>query len=94
MIFTENRFTFGEIGTVNDIATDQQMRDSGAVIPHPEPEKAGSDLTLSSPFWLTDIEKRPPSMSPDLGEHNDEVLAELGFSAADTQTLRDGGAFG
>jgi crotonobetainyl-CoA:carnitine CoA-transferase CaiB-like acyl-CoA transferase len=94
VIFTDNRFTFGEIGTINDIATDQQMRDSGAVIPHPEPDKAGAELTLSSPFWLTDIEKRPPAMSPGLGEHNDEVLAELGFTAADTQALRNDGAFG
>lgn len=93
-IFTENRFTFGEIGTVNDIATDVQMRESGAIIPHPEPEKAGSDLTLSSPFWLTDVEKRPPTMSPKLGEHNDEVLEQLGFNAADVQALRNDGAFG
>lgn len=93
-IFTENRFTFGEIGTVKDIAGDAQMRESGAIISHPEPEKAGAALTVSSPFWLTDVEKRPPAMSPALGEHNDDVLAELGFSAADTQALRDGGAFG
>ena len=93
-IFTENRFTFGEIGTVNEIADDVQMRESGAIISHPEPEKAGAALTVSSPFWLTDVEKRPPAMSPALGEHNDDVLAELGFSEADTQALRDGGAFG
>lgn len=93
-ILTENRFTFGEIGTVDDIATDVQMRESGAVIPHPEPEKAGAALTLSSPYWLSDVEKRPPSMSPGLGEHNEDVLAELGFSAADAQALREGGAFG
>lgn len=93
-IFTESRFTFGEIGTVDDVASDVQMRESGAIIPHPEPEKAGSNLTLSSPFWLTDVEKRPPAMSPKLGEHNDEVLAELGFSAAQTRALREGGAFG
>ena len=57
-ILTENRFTFGEIGTIDDIATDVQMRESGAIIPHPEPGKAGSGLTLSSPFWLTGVEKR------------------------------------
>ena len=33
-------------------------------------------------------------MSPDLGEHNDDVLRELGFSAAEADALREGGAFG
>jgi crotonobetainyl-CoA:carnitine CoA-transferase CaiB-like acyl-CoA transferase len=93
-ILTANRFTFGEIGTVDDIATDVQMRESGAVISHPEPEKAGASLTLSSPIWLGGVEKRPPAMSPDLGEHNEAVLAELGYSVEDINTLREGGAFG
>lgn len=93
-ILTEHRFTFGEIGTVDDIATDVQMRESGALVPHPEPDRAGAQLTVSSPFWLTDMEKRPPAMSPALGEHNDEVLAELGFSAAEAEALKDAGAFG
>ena len=93
-IFTENRFTFGEIGTIDDIATDVQMRESGTIIPHPDADRAGSNLTLSSPFWLTGVEKRPPAMSPGLGEHNDEVLAELGFSDAERVALRCGGAFG
>ncbi len=93
-ILTANRFTFGEIGTVDDIASDVQMREAGIIIPHPEPERAGSSLTLSSPFWLSDVQKRPPAMSPGLGQHNDEVLAELGFSADDALALKDGGAFG
>lgn len=93
-ILTENRFTFGEIGTIDDIATDVQMRESGAIVPHPDPERAGSSLTLSSPFWLTGVEKRPPAMSPGLGQHNDEVLAELGFGTDETAALRSAGAFG
>lgn len=93
-VLTEKRFTFGEIGTMDDIATDAQMRASGALVAHPEPDRAGADLTLSSPFWLTDVEKRPPAMSPGLGEHNDDVLSELGFTPAEAAKLRDEGAFG
>lgn len=58
-----------------------------------ELDKAGCDLTLSSPFWLTDVEKRAPTMSPVLGEHNDEVLDQFGFNAADVQAPRNDGAF-
>jgi len=93
-IFVENRFTFGEIGSVDDVAGDEQMRASGAVVPHAEPEKAGAELTLSSPIWLSGVEKRPPTMSPGLGQHNDEVLNELGFSEAERTALKAGGAFG
>jgi crotonobetainyl-CoA:carnitine CoA-transferase CaiB-like acyl-CoA transferase len=63
-------------------------------VPHPSPEQAGADLTLSSPFWLTDVEKRAPSMPPKLGEHNEEVLAELGFSRDEAAALKRDGAFG
>ena len=76
------------------MATDTQMRESGTIIPHPDPASAGADLTLSSPFWLTDVEKRPPAMPPALGEHNEQVLAELGFSTDEAAALTEAGAFG
>ncbi len=93
-IFMEHRFTFGEIGTVDDVATDVQMRESGAVIPHPEPEKAGASLTVASPIWLGGVEKRTPAMAPELGEHTEEVLCNLGYSAEEKERLRKAGAFG
>ncbi len=93
-ILTEHRFTFGEIGTVDDVAADVQMCESGALVPHPEPDRAGAQLTVSSPFWLTDTEKRPPAISPGLGEHNQAVLAELGYSANQVEKLKQDGAFG
>ena len=34
------------------------------------------------------------SGAPGLGEHTDEVLAEIGYSGADIAALRDAGAFG
>ena len=49
---------------------------------------------VSSPFALdgTPVEvTRPP---PDLGEHTEEVLAELGFAQAEIVSLRAQGAFG
>jgi len=70
------------------------MRESGALVPHPDPAAAGADLTLSSPFWLTDVKKREPSMPPRLGEHNEAVLAELGFSSDEAAALKEAGAFG
>ena len=45
----------------------------------------GSPIKLSHP---TATVRRPP---PLLGEHTDEVLGELGYSAADIAALHDGG---
>ena len=47
---------------------------------------AGSPIKLSR---YTATVRRPPPM---LGEHTDEVLGELGYSAADIAAMRDDGA--
>jgi formyl-CoA transferase len=38
------------------------------------------------------ITKVPAKRAPGLGEHNDEVLKQLGFSSSEIDGLRTGGA--
>jgi len=38
------------------------------------------------------VTKVPAKRAPQLGEHNDEILRQLGFSAAEIDRLRTSGA--
>lgn len=65
-----------------------QARDMVLTAEHPT---AGTLRMTGSPIKLshhTTTVRRPP---PTLGEHTDEVLGELGYSAADIAALRDSG---
>jgi crotonobetainyl-CoA:carnitine CoA-transferase CaiB-like acyl-CoA transferase len=57
-------------------------------------EGAGEKLTstISSPIQVQGVSKVPARRAPKLGEHNHEVLSELGFTADDIDRLRASGA--
>ncbi|GAA3904907.1 CoA transferase [Streptomyces lannensis] len=84
------RITFSLIQTPEEAAQDVQLRANDIVVPL----EGDSDLkeTVSSPINLRGVPKVAAKRAPDLGEHNDEVLAELGFSPADVVRLRSQGA--
>ena len=48
--------------------------------------------TVSSPFQVHGVAKAPARRAPDLGEHNEAILQELGFDAKDIDGLRASGA--
>ncbi|MFE1853983.1 CaiB/BaiF CoA transferase family protein [Streptomyces sp. NPDC059489] len=84
------RITFSLIQTAEEAAQDPQLRANDIVVPL----EGVSDLkeTISSPINLRGVPKAVAKRAPDLGEHNDEVLAELGFSPAEIAELRTQGA--
>ena len=57
-------------------------------------EGAGGKLnsTISSPIQVHGVTKVPAKRAPKIGEHNDEVLKELGFDDAEIDGLRTNGA--
>ena len=76
--------TFGIVGTVNEVLDDQQMRDSGALVPFAD----GEHLTVSSPFHIDGVDKVPAQRAPELGQHSEAVLREAGYAADDIARLR------
>ncbi|MEW8429048.1 MAG: formyl-CoA transferase, partial [gamma proteobacterium symbiont of Ctena orbiculata] len=64
--------------SMKELADDESLRDSGSIVEVPHKVR-GSYLTVGSPIKFSDM--RPEiTGSPLLGEHTDEVLAELGYS--------------
>ena len=76
--------TFGVIGTLADLAHDQQMRQAGALVPYAH----GNSFTLSNPIHLAGVAQRAPGPAPSLGQHNAELLREAGYTDAQIAGLR------
>ena len=79
--------TFGIVGTVDETLTDQQMQDSGALVPFAD----GKTLTVSAPFHLEGVEKIRAKRAPSIGQHSDEILRDEGYSADEIARLRRSG---
>jgi crotonobetainyl-CoA:carnitine CoA-transferase CaiB-like acyl-CoA transferase len=90
-VFDGVHVTFGVVRGPEEVITDPQLRANDIVVPL---EGAGGKLTstISSPINVHGVAKVPAKRAPTLGEHNDAVLKELGFSASEIDGLRDSGA--
>jgi formyl-CoA transferase len=74
-----------------EVVNDPQLRANDIVVPL---EGAGEKLTstVSSPIQVHGVSKVPARRAPGIGEHNHEVLSELGFTTEDIDGLRASGA--
>ncbi|HWW30226.1 MAG TPA: formyl-CoA transferase [Steroidobacteraceae bacterium] len=76
----------GPILSMEEIANEPSLRATGTVVEVDHPAR-GKYLTVGNPIKMSDSPTHV-TRSPLLGEHTDEVLAELGFAAADVAALR------
>jgi formyl-CoA transferase len=85
-VFDKAHITYGAILDPTDVVNDPQLRANNIVVPL---EGAGGKLTLtiSSPMQVHGVAKEPARRAPGLGEHNHEILRELGFDAAQIEKL-------
>jgi crotonobetainyl-CoA:carnitine CoA-transferase CaiB-like acyl-CoA transferase len=90
-VFDGVHVTFGAVRGPEEVINDPQLRANDIVVPL---EGAGGKLTstISSPINVHGVTKVTAKRAPALGEHNDAVLKELGFSASEIDGLRDSGA--
>ncbi len=80
----------GPILSMKEIANEPALRASGTIVEVDHPTR-GKYLSVGNPIKLSDSPTEV-MRSPLLGEHTDQVLAQLGFSAAEVEQLRSEGA--
>jgi formyl-CoA transferase len=80
------RITYSAIKTPEEAADDRQLRPNDIVVPLAG--VVGMKEVVSNPISVRGMRKVPATRAPELGEHNDEVLAELGFSSGEIDTFR------
>ncbi len=89
-VFNGVHVTFGAVRGPQQVIDDPQLQLNEIVVPL---EGAGGKLTstISSPIQVHGVHKVPAKRAPDIGEHNGEVLRQLGFSAAEIDGLHTTG---
>ncbi len=89
----EAHIPYGLVRDPQDVINDPQLKANNIVVPL---EGAGENLklTISSPIQMHGVAKVPAKRAPELGEHNDEVLKELGLDTKEIERLRAGGVIG
>jgi formyl-CoA transferase len=80
----------GPILSMKEIAEDESLRKTGTIVEVDHPVR-GKYLTVGNPIKLSDSPTEV-TRSPLLGEHTDEVMAELGYSTEQIEALRTAGA--
>jgi formyl-CoA transferase len=85
-LLNEHDIPCGPILSMEELAHEPSLRKTGTIVEVDHP-KRGKYLTVGNPIKMSDSPTHV-TRSPLLGEHTDEVLAELGFAAADIAALR------
>jgi formyl-CoA transferase len=81
----------GPILSMKELAEEPSLRETGTIVEVEHPER-GNYLTVGCPIKLSDSEVEV-KRSPLLGEHTDEILAEvLDYSAEEIAEIRESGA--
>lgn len=80
--------TYGVVQTMEECAHDPQLVANKVLVPIDD-GSGEQHLTIDSPVRLDQEQKVRPRPAPDLGEHTDSVLRDLGYDDAGIAALRE-----
>ena len=78
------------VAVVEETATDEQVL-ANAMSVRPEDDETQLPRVLTHPVNATNVPPVLPKRAPRLGEHSDEILAELGYDAEAIRAMADAG---
>jgi formyl-CoA transferase len=92
-IFSGVHVTFGAVRGPEEVINDPQLRANDIVIPI---EGAGDNITstISSPIQIHGVTKVSAKRAPEIGEHNEQILKELGFDPKQIDSFVASGVLG
>jgi crotonobetainyl-CoA:carnitine CoA-transferase CaiB-like acyl-CoA transferase len=90
-LFASANLTYGVAQTFDEVASDQQFIANNILVPLDD-GSGQSRKTIDSPVHLDQETKVAPRRAPELGEHTEQILVELGFDTATIANLRAAGA--
>ncbi len=75
------------MGTLDDLPSDSQVAANGITLPN-DGSTRGRHRLINHPVNVTGLPRRAVRPAPELGEHSNEILGDLGFDAVQIAQLR------
>lgn len=84
---TAEEIAWAPAQTLADVAIDPQVHAAGGIVQTPGKDGVGSFASPAAPAKFHGVDDGPKGPGPKMGEHTRDVLAGLGYSAADIENL-------
>ena len=88
--FNQTSVPVSLVGTLGDLSEDPQLKVNNII--KPPAEDVGTEWVINHPLNIDGLPVQGVKKAPDVGEHTDSILHDLGYSDDEIETLRTEGA--
>ncbi len=92
-VFAEFELPVNRVALVEEALDDVQLTANSIAVKPPEASGIDVPLLLTHPLQISSVAHAPMRRAPELGEHSEEVLRELGYSKEAIAAMREAGVF-